>query len=131
MSLALSSIGLESQQWTLALVAGEALIELFIVGLIWLLVTRVLPHDPAAKEWWHFLPGAVLFAVGFVAMKIAVIVYLAPRSELLNARYGSVATAIVLLTWAYLIGFIVVASADLNAAVFRSLSRQKTPPQTR
>jgi len=57
------------------------------------------------------------------------VLYLAPRAVTLSERYGSVSTAVVLLTWAYWVGF-VVASADLNAAVFRSVLRRRERGQT-
>lgn len=122
-SLTLSAIALESRDWPLTITAGEAVLEIALIGLLWLLVSRALPHDPEARRWRDFVPGSLLFAAGIVGMKVAMVVYFAPRAVTLSERYGSVSTAVVLLTWAYWVGFIVVASADLNAAVFRSTQR--------
>lgn len=114
----------------MTLTAGEALVEIALIGLLWLGVSRSLPHDPEARRWRDFVPGALLFAAGIVGMKVAMVLYLAPRAVTLSERYGSVSTAVVLLTWAYWVGFIVVASADLNAAVFRSVLRRRERRQT-
>lgn len=124
-ALVIANIALDSQDWPLTITAGEVLLEIAVVALLWILISRALPHHPAAHHWWDFLPGALIVAVGVVAMRVAMVVYFAPRSETLSERYGSVATAVVLLTWAYWVGFIVVASADLNVAIFRSIRRRR------
>jgi uncharacterized BrkB/YihY/UPF0761 family membrane protein len=124
-ALVFSSIALDSRDWPLTLTFGEALLEIALIGLLWVVVSRALPHHPEAKHWLDFVPGGLLVAIGVVGMKVAMVVYFAPRAVTLNERYGSVATAVVLLTWAYWVGFIVIASADLNAAVFRSRRRRR------
>ncbi len=96
------------------------LTELAALVLLWLLVSRHLPHDTGAGSWYDFLPGALFVGFGVVAMRVAMVVYLAPASAGLFERYGSIGIALVMLTWAYWLGLIIVGSAELNAAVFRS-----------
>jgi len=129
--LALMSFSSWSTEWTIELFVGELVIELIVVTVFWMVITRSLPHDPGALSWGHFVPGGLFAAVGVVAVRVAMVVYFAPRSVTLGDRYGTVAVALVLLTWAYWLGFIVVGSADLNAAVFRSRQRrlQALPPR--
>lgn len=65
-------------------------------------------------------------------MKVATVLYLAPRLERLDERYGPMALTLVMLTWAYWVGFIAIASADLNAAAFRARRgvKEDNPPTT-
>jgi uncharacterized BrkB/YihY/UPF0761 family membrane protein len=93
-----------------------------VVGLtaFWVVVSRVLPHDPGARSWKHFLPGALLVAVGAVGLRLAMMVYFAPQVEQLSQRYGSIALGLVMITWAYWLGMIVIGSAEINAAFFQS-----------
>jgi len=100
--------------------ALAVLVELTALVLLWLLISRRLPHDPRAVSWLDFVPGALFVGLGVVAMRVAMVVYLAPASAGLYERYGSIGIALIMLTWAYWLGLIIVGSAELNAAVFRS-----------
>jgi uncharacterized BrkB/YihY/UPF0761 family membrane protein len=121
-ALVVSRLSLDSSDWPVGVVVLQAATELVLLGLLWLVAQRYLPHDPAANGWRHFVPGALLFALGIVGMRVATVVYFAPRSATLDDRYGPLSLAILLLTWAYWVGFVMVASADLDAGVFRSKS---------
>lgn len=131
-SLALSSSALRSRLWPGGVVAVEALVELALIAVLWLLTSRALPHHPAASRWRDLLPGAVLLGVAIIGMKVATVLYLAPRLERLDERYGPMALTLVMLTWAYWVGFIAIASADLNAAAFRARRgvKEDNPPTT-
>ena len=87
-------------------------------------MTLRLPRVPEAYRWIHSLPGAIVVGVGVVGMKTAVVLYFAPQAESLSDRYGDIAAALLLLTWSYWLAFIVVYSAELNAAMFRSRLRR-------
>lgn len=119
-ALVVSRFSLDSTSWPGGLLVVQTATEIVVLGLLWLVAQRFLPHDPAADGWRHFVPGALLFALGVAGMRVATVVYFAPRSATLDERYGPLALAILLLTWAYWVGFVMVASADLNAGVFRS-----------
>ncbi len=122
--LAISRLGHETQEWPASLAVGEVLGEIVVVALFWLIVSRFLPHDPESRGWIHHVPGALFLAAGVVGMRAAMVFYFAPRAVTLSARYGDVASAAVLITWAYWIAFILVGSVELNAAVFRSGQRR-------
>ncbi len=94
-------------------------LQLAAVAAFWLGVSLLMPHDPGAG-WLDMVPGALLTALSVAALQVATVVYLAPKTESLAARYGSLATVLVMLVWAYLIGLAVVASAELNAVLYRS-----------
>lgn len=106
--------------WTFELIVGVFVAEGLGLTAFWVLVSRVLPHDPAASKWTDFLPGALFVALGVVVLRLGMIVYFAPEMDQLSNRYGSIGIALVMLTWAYWLGMIIVGSAEINAALFQS-----------
>lgn len=121
--ISISRVGLESVAWPFLGVVWVTAGELVIVTIAWILITRFLPIEPEARSWTRQLPGAVLVAVGLVGMKVATVFYLAPHAVILAERYGDIASAVIFITWAYWLAFIVVFSAELNAALFASHQR--------
>ncbi|MFZ0014896.1 MAG: YhjD/YihY/BrkB family envelope integrity protein [Acidimicrobiia bacterium] len=103
---------------------GAITVELICMTMIWMVIGRILPHDPGISRWGEFFPGALFVAVGVVGLRVALVVYFAPHVDTLTERYGSIAIALILLTWAYWLGMIVVGSAEINAALFRSRSQK-------
>jgi uncharacterized BrkB/YihY/UPF0761 family membrane protein len=94
------------------------IIELVLIAGLWLVASRYLPHDPEANQWRDFAPGALLMAIAVVALQAAIIFYLAPKWATLSERYGEIGFVLVLLSFAYIIGFAAVASAHVNSAAF-------------
>ena len=88
-----------------------------ITGGVWLGLSCLLPHADA--NWRALLPGAALFATGHALLQVATVYYFAPKLSRAPALYGSLGSAATLLLWLYLISRIVVASAFLNAALWR------------
>jgi uncharacterized BrkB/YihY/UPF0761 family membrane protein len=88
-----------------------------ITGGFWLGLSMLLPHGDA--HWRALLPGAALFAVGHIVLQVATVYYFAPKLTKAPALYGSLGTAGTLLLWLFLIARIIVASAFLNAALWR------------
>jgi membrane protein len=87
----------------------------------WLVVAVRLPHRNAPLK--AFVPGAVLMAVGFQALHLATVYWIAGKLARASATYGAHGTALVILLWLYLLGRLVVASAALSA----SLAGRTTP----
>lgn len=110
------------QGWPATWAAAELVGEMVALTILWVVLSRFLPHAEDADSWLHLLPGAALVGLSYIALKVAIVVYLAPKSVTLGARYGDLASAILLLTWAYWIAFIIVFATGLNSAVFRSRS---------
>jgi uncharacterized BrkB/YihY/UPF0761 family membrane protein len=88
-----------------------------ITGGFWLGLSMLLPH--AHAPWRALLPGAALFAIGHILLQIATVYYFAPKLTKAPALYGSLGSAATLLLWLFLIGRMIVASAFLNAALWR------------
>lgn len=69
---------------------------------------------PRTQPWHRVLPGSVLATVLWFPSTIVFGVYLR-RFGNYNAIYGSVATAIALLIWLYLVSMIILIGAEFNA----------------
>ncbi|MDA0167418.1 YihY/virulence factor BrkB family protein [Solirubrobacter ginsenosidimutans] len=95
-----------------------------ISGGCWLGLSLLLPHADA--KWRALLPGAALFAIGYAVLHIATQYYFAPKLTRAPALYGSLGTAATLLLAIFLISRIIVASAFLNATLWR---RNGTPDE--
>ena len=119
-AIAAARLGVDANEWDGPIVVAEFAVEFLALTALWLAACLMLPHDPAARSWLPHLPGALLVAVGIIAMKWVTVFYFAPRAVTLNERYGEIASAILLLTWGYWIAFIVVFAAMVNAALFTS-----------
>lgn len=99
-------------------------------GGAWVGISSLLPH--ASTDWRSLVPGAALFAIGVAVLHFAGIYYFAPKLEREPALYGSLGTAAVLLAWLYLLARLAVASAFLNATLWRrglSLPGVALPPR--
>lgn len=93
-------------------------VELVMIAALWQLASRFLPHHPDADRWRDFAPGALLMAIALVALRAAMILYLIPKWANLSERYGDIGIVLVMLSFAYIVGFAVVASAHVNSAAF-------------
>jgi len=82
----------------------------------WLGVARLLPHRDA--PWSALVPGAVLVGVGNSALHFFTVVYVARHLASATRLYGTLGSAAALLSFLYLIGRLVVASATLNASLY-------------
>jgi membrane protein len=69
---------------------------------------------PRTQPWHRVLPGSVLATVLWFVSTIVFGVYLR-RFANYNAIYGSVATAIALLVWLYLVSMVILIGAEFNA----------------
>ena len=77
------------------------------------LLYRYAPNT-AAPEWRAILPGATLFAVGWMAATAAFAAYAANFGSY-NATYGSLGAVIVLITWFYISALMLLLGAELTA----------------
>ena len=81
---------------------------------MWLIVSWFLPRA-ADCEWWDLLPGAVVFGVGVEALHVFTVYWIAREVASKSDTYGALGTSLALLLWAYLLGRLIVAAANLNA----------------
>lgn len=85
-------------------------------GVFWLLVSLDLPHREA--PWTALLPGAVLFALGVEALHLVAVYVLTPYTLTKQGTYGALGIAAGLLVGLFLVGRLVVATAELNATLW-------------
>jgi membrane protein len=84
---------------------------------IWLLVTTQLPHG--APEWSALMPGALVFALGLTALQLVTSFLIASRVSHASKLYGSLGIVSTAMFWLYLGGRLIVASAGVNATLWR------------
>jgi membrane protein len=89
----------------------------FIAGTFLLMFTW-LPR-PKEVPWTALVPGALLMTVGILVIRLATLVYFAPRLESAPALYGGLGLAGVFLAWLYIISRLLVASISLNATIWQ------------
>ncbi|MBU3701685.1 MAG: YihY/virulence factor BrkB family protein [Acidimicrobiia bacterium] len=83
---------------------------------VWWLMAK-LPHRDAPA--WSLLPGAVITAIGFQAMHLLTVLWIAPSATSKTETYGVLGISLATLAWCYLAGRLVVGSTVLNAALWR------------
>jgi uncharacterized BrkB/YihY/UPF0761 family membrane protein len=91
------------------------LVYLVFVGGSWLAVSTQLPHRPV--RWYAFLPGAALIGVGMLFVNVFNVYVTTRLVESRAHTYGALGIAAALLFSLFLVGRLIVLSAELNAAL--------------
>jgi uncharacterized BrkB/YihY/UPF0761 family membrane protein len=113
----------------LTVLVVSAAVQVVLLAVLWGALSWALPRP--AVPWTALIPGALLFAGGFLAYNLALTVYFAPRAARASAVYGSLGVALVLLVSLFLFGRLAVAAAELNATMWERRAqrlRLNTPP---
>jgi uncharacterized BrkB/YihY/UPF0761 family membrane protein len=113
----------------LTVLLTTAAAQVVLLAALWFALSWVLPRPPV--PWIALLPGALLFACGFLAYDLVVTLYFAPRAARASAVYGSLGVALVLLVSLFLFSRLAVAAAELNATLWERRAqrlRLNTPP---
>jgi uncharacterized BrkB/YihY/UPF0761 family membrane protein len=113
----------------LTVLLTTAAAQVVLLAVLWFALSWALPRP--AVPWTALIPGALLFAGGFLAYNLAVTLYFAPRAARASAVYGSLGVALVLLVSLFLFGRLAVAAAELNATLWERRAqrlRLNTPP---
>jgi membrane protein len=82
---------------------------------------------PSARQrWYSVLPGALFAVAAIIGVSAALSWFLSQNVFRVRwLTYGVIGTAIVLLFWAFLIGFMVLAGGEINAAIHRWVLRRR------
>jgi uncharacterized BrkB/YihY/UPF0761 family membrane protein len=113
----------------LTVLLTTAAAQFALLAVLWFALSWALPRP--AVPWTALLPGALLFAGGYLAYNLIVTLYFAPRAARASAVYGSLGVALVLLVSLFLFGRLAVAAAELNATLWERRAqrlRLNTPP---
>jgi membrane protein len=114
-------------KWLLLLVQWPVLIVLWLVGLA--MLYRYAPDRREAQ--WHWVsPGAICATALWIVASIAFTAYVANFSSY-DKTYGSLGSVIVLLTWLYITGFVVLLGAVINAQAERQTHQDTTEGQSK
>ncbi|HEU4398118.1 MAG TPA: YhjD/YihY/BrkB family envelope integrity protein [Actinomycetota bacterium] len=109
----------------LTVVLASAAVQVALLAALWFALSLALPRP--AVPWTALVPGALLFAGGFLAYNLAVTLYFAPRAARASAVYGSLGVALVLLVSLFLFGRLAVAAAELNATLWERRTQRLRP----
>lgn len=96
-------LGMQVARWPLAL-----LVMLSAIGIVY----WAAPNTKLPFKW--VTPGAMAFAVAWVAVTVGFALYVANFSSY-NATYGALGGVVVLMLWFYLTSLVMLAGAELNA----------------
>ena len=80
--------------------------------------------DVKNKQWHWFTPGAAIGIVGWLAASMALRVYL-HYSPGYSATYGSLGGVIILLTWFYITGLMILAGAEINSEIQAAVAEHR------
>jgi uncharacterized membrane protein/uncharacterized BrkB/YihY/UPF0761 family membrane protein len=103
---------------------GALLVSTLGFTALWALASWLLPHADA--PWWALLPGALLGAVGVLAMHLFTVYYLAGKIESASKMYGSLGAAVAVLIWLSIFCRLIILGAGINATLWHR--RAHAPP---
>jgi membrane protein len=80
------------------------------------------------QQWKWITPGSICAVVGWILVSLGFSFYVNQFGSY-NATYGSIGTVIVLLTWMYLSGFLLLLGGEINAEIEHAARDGKAPGQ--
>lgn len=89
-----------------------------VLGLLMVLFALVYYFAPdiKAKKWHWLTPGAAIGMIGWFVASIGLRIYLHYFNSY-TATYGSLGAVIILLTWFYITGLMILAGAEINSEI--------------
>jgi membrane protein len=123
-----SGLGLsEAVRWIWKI--GEWPIALFFLSLIFAIVYYYAP-DVEQKHWEWLTPGSVLGIAMWIVASFGFRIYLHYFNSY-SATYGSLGAVIILLTWFYVTGLMLLLGAEVNAEIEHAAARRGVPDAKR
>jgi len=120
-TLAASALGVAINDVRNSSGAPGAIIAIVVIAALsfalWWRVSWRLPHPPVPAR--ALIPGALLMAAGADVLHLLTTYWIGHLVARKTSTYGSVGIALAVLLWVYILGRIIVASAGLNAALYR------------
>jgi uncharacterized BrkB/YihY/UPF0761 family membrane protein len=109
----------------LTVLVTTAAVQVVVLALLWFALSWALPRP--AVPWTALVPGALLFAGGFLGFHLAVTLYFGPRAARASVVYGSLGVALTLLVSLFLLSRLAVAAAELNATLWERRAQRLRP----
>ena len=100
---------------------GELPIALFFLSLVFA-VTYYAAPDLARRHWEWLTPGAVVGMTAWIIASAALRLYL-HFFKSYTASYGSLGAVIILLTWFYVTGLMLLTGAEVNAEIANAVTK--------
>jgi membrane protein len=100
------------------------LIALALLVLLFNLIYYFAP-DLKAKHWHWLTPGALVGIAGWIAASLGLRVYLHFFFASFSVTYGSLGAVIVLLTWFYITGLMLLLGAELNSEIQAAVTEKR------
>jgi membrane protein len=98
-----------------------------IVLLLILAMALIYYFAPDVEQKWKWItPGAVFAVIVTIAASLGFAFYVNNFGSY-NKTYGSIGTIIVLLTWLYLVGFVILVGGEINAEIEHASPEGKNP----
>ncbi len=112
------------QQGEVAVIQGVAWV--LVMALLMLLFAIIYYFAPDLKnKTWHWLtPGAACGIIGWFAASLGLRVYLHFFNSY-SAAYGSLGAVIILLTWFYITGLMLLAGAEINSEIQAAVTEKR------
>ena len=97
-----------------------------VLSLLMVLFATIYYFAPDVKnKYWHWLtPGAAIGIIGWIVASLGLRVYLHYFSSF-SATYGSLAGVIILLTWFYITGLMILAGAEINSEIQAAVTEKR------
>jgi uncharacterized BrkB/YihY/UPF0761 family membrane protein len=90
--------------------------DIVVYTAVWFGLSMQFPHRDA--PWAALIPGAILFGVGIQVLHLVSVYYLSARLSSASVLYGALGAAAALLLGLYLVGRLMILSAQLNEAIW-------------
>jgi membrane protein len=99
---------------------------IFAIALLMLLFATIYYYAPDLKvKRWHWLtPGAALGIIGWLAASIGLRIYLHYFNSF-SLTYGSLGAVIILLTWFYITGLMLLIGAEINSEIAAAVAEKR------
>ncbi len=109
-----------------AMYTARGLSWLVTAALLMLLFATIYYFAPDVKnKRWHWLtPGAAIGIAGWLIASIALRIYL-HYFDNYSVTYGSLGAVIILLTWFYITGLMILTGAEINSEIAASVAEKK------
>ena len=82
--------------------------------------------DVEQRKWYWITPGATIGMVTWLIASIALRIYLRFFNSY-SATFGSVGAAIILMTWFYVSGMMILIGAEANSAIENAAAKRGEP----
>ncbi len=108
----------------IALVQVSAWILVLALLMLLFAIIYYFAPDLKSKHWHWFTPGAAIGIFGWLTASLGLRVYLHYFPSY-SAAYGSLGAVIILLTWFYLTGLMLLAGAEINSEIQATVTEQR------